>query len=139
MAAPPSFWKGSNPVSQAPAPPQNPETQRYFDALADGKLLIKNCPQCGQTHFYPRAGCPFCFHDSTEWLESSGSGTLYAYSVLRAAKELPVLAYVTLAEGPTLMTSIVDSPLEELTPGAPVQLVVRTGADGIPAPMFTLI
>jgi uncharacterized OB-fold protein len=137
MAAQPSSWKGSDPVSQ-PAP-QNPETQRYFDALADGKLLIKTCPQCGQTHFYPRAGCPFCFHDVTEWLPSSGSGTIYAYSILRSAKDLPVLAYVTLAEGPMLMTSIVDSPPEAVSIGAPVRLVVRTGANGTLAPMFTLI
>lgn len=126
-------------MSQITAPPQNPETRRYFDALGDGKLLIKSCPQCGQPHFYPRAGCPFCFHDTTEWQESSGSGTIYSYSVLRAAKELPVLAYVTLAEGPTLMTSIVDTPLDALSIGAPVRLVVRAGADGTPAPMFTLI
>lgn len=89
--------------------------------------------------FYPRAGCPFCFSDATEWLESRGTGTIYAYSVLRSARDLPVLAYVTLDEGPTLMTSIVDSPASALSNGAAVRLVVRPGADGTLAPMFTLI
>jgi len=126
-------------VSQAPAPSENPESKPYFDALRDGKLLIKTCRQCGQVHFYPRAGCPFCFSASTDWLECNGTGTIYAYSVLRSAKDLPVLAYVTLSEGPTLMTSIVDSPVNALSNGAPVRLVVRPGADGTPAPMFTVI
>ena len=126
-------------MSQAPAPSANPETQPYFDALRDGKLLIKTCLQCKQPHFYPRAGCPLCFSESTEWLESRGTGTLYAYSVLRSAKDLPVLAYVTLDEGPTLMTSIVDSPAGALSNGAAVRLVVRLGTDGTLAPMFTLI
>jgi uncharacterized protein len=127
------------PVSQTPASSANPEIQPYFEALRDGKLLIKACTHCRQPHFYPRAGCPFCFSDATEWLESRGTGTIYAYSVLRAAKDLPVLAYVTLDEGPTLMTSIVDSPASALTNGAAVRLVVRPGADGTLAPMFTLI
>jgi len=126
-------------VSQAPAPSANPEIQPYFDALRDGKLLIKTCPQCRQPHFYPRAGCPFCFSESTEWLESRGTGTIYAYSVLRAAKDQPVLAYVTLDEGPTMMTAIVDSPASALSNGAAVRLVIRPGADGALAPMFTLI
>ena len=125
-------------MSQSPSPSTNPETQAYFDALGAGKLLIKKCTQCGEPHFYPRAGCPFCFSTSTEWLESSGTGTIYAYSVLRSAKDLPVLGYVTLDEGPTMMTSLVDCPASALTIGAAVRLVVRPGVDGALAPMFTL-
>jgi hypothetical protein len=44
-----------------------------------------------------------------------------------------------LDEGPTLMTSIVDSPAKALENGAAVRLVVRAAADGTLAPMFTLI
>lgn len=126
-------------MTHPPAPSENPEIKPYFDALRDGKLLIKTCRQCSQVHFYPRAGCPFCFSDSTEWQESCGTGTIYAYSVLRSAKDLPVLGYVTLEEGPTLMTSIVDSPASAVSNGAAVRLVVRQGADGTLAPMFTVI
>lgn len=122
-----------------PAPPSNPEIENYFDALREGKLLIKSCRQCGKPHFYPRAGCPFCFSEATDWLECSGKGIIYTYSVLRAAAGPTVLAYVALEEGPTMMTAIVDSPVDALSIGASVHLAIRPGADGAPAPMFTLI
>lgn len=43
-------------------------------AAAEGRLLIKKCPSCGQVHHYPRSICPFCFSDWTEWLQASGRG-----------------------------------------------------------------
>ncbi len=126
-------------MAQAPTPAPNPETERYFTALGEQKLFTKSCRQCGQPHFYPRSGCPFCFSEDTEWRESSGKGIVYSYSVLRSASGPAVLAYVTLDEGPTMMTAIVDSPIDSIAIGAAVTLVVRPGADGAPAPMFTLV
>ena len=40
-----------------PAP--NVETQRFWDAAAEGQLLIKRCTACHEPHYYPRAICPF--------------------------------------------------------------------------------
>jgi uncharacterized OB-fold protein len=60
-----------------PAPQPNLETQAFWDAAAEGKLLIKKCNACGEVHFYPRALCPFCFSDQTVWQEASGQGTVY--------------------------------------------------------------
>ena len=42
------------------APPVNPETQHFWDAAGQGKLLYKKCTACGEPHFYPRPHCPFC-------------------------------------------------------------------------------
>ncbi len=84
------------------APAVNLETQHFWDAAADGKLLIKKCTACGEPHFYPRTHCPFCFSDKTEWVEASGKGTVYTYSVMRRAPIPYAIAYVTLAEGPTM-------------------------------------
>lgn len=120
-------------------PSANPEIEPYFAGLRDGKLLIKNCLTCGENHFYPRSGCPFCFADETVWIEARGDATIYTFSALHKPGEPPVLAYVTLEEGPTMMTSIVDCSLERIAIGQPVRLVIRPGADGSLAPMFTLI
>ena len=65
-------------------------------------------------HHYPRAICPFCFSDKTEWSEASGKGTIYTYSVMRRAPVPYAIAYVTLDEGPTMMTNIVDCDLDKL-------------------------
>ena len=40
------------------APAVSLETQAYWDAAAQGKLLVKKCTACGQFHHYPRALCP---------------------------------------------------------------------------------
>ena len=68
-----------------PAPAVSQETQAYWDAAAKGKLLVRKCAACGQCHHYPRTICPFCFSDKTEWIEASGKGTIYSYSVMRRA------------------------------------------------------
>src|SRR5262249_21907599 len=94
-----------------PAPPVNPETKPFWDAAAQGRLLIKRCTACDEPHWYPRALCPFCGSERTEWMEASGHGTIYAYSVFRRAQIPYAIAYVTLAEGPTMMTNIVDCDL----------------------------
>ena len=56
-----------------PAPQPNVENQRFFDAAAEGKLLIGQCDACGQPHYYPRALCPFCLAE-TRWVESARQG-----------------------------------------------------------------
>src|SRR5256712_14149721 len=66
-----------------PAPVVNPEIKPFFDAAAQGTLMLKKCGACGQTHHYPRAICPFCASDRTEWITASGRGTIYSYSVMR--------------------------------------------------------
>jgi len=120
------------------APPVNPETKAFWDAAAEGKLLIKKCLACGELHYYPRAACPFCFSDRTEWQPASGRGTIYSYSVMRRAPVPYAIAYVTLDEGVTMMTNIVDSDFNQISIGRKVSLVFKPSDGGPPVPMFTL-
>jgi uncharacterized OB-fold protein len=119
------------------APESNPETQAFWDAAKEGKLLIKHCRACGELHYYPRALCPFCFSDQTEWREAKGHGTIYSYSVMRRAPVPYAIAYVTLAEGPTMMTGLVDCDFDRLKIGQSVKLVFKPTQGGPPVPMFT--
>ena len=119
-----------------PAPPANPETKAFWDAAAQGKLLIKRCTACAAVHYYPRALCPFCGSDSTEWQTASGAGTIYSYSVMRRAEVPYAIAYVTLEEGPTMMTNIVDCDLDSIRIGQPVSVAFKPTEGGSPVPMF---
>jgi uncharacterized protein len=119
------------------APPVNQETQAFWDAAAEGKLLYKKCAACGEPHFYPRNHCPFCFSAKTEWQEASGRGTIYTYSVMRRAPVPYCIAYVTLAEGPTMMSNIGDCDLDKVRIGQSVRLVFKPSDGGPPVPMFT--
>jgi len=119
------------------APQPNSETQHFWDAAAEGKLLIKSCNSCGEVHFYPRAHCPFCFSDNTSWQQASGDATIYTYSVMRRGAPVPyAIAYVTLAEGPTMMTNIVDCDLDAIRIGQRVKLVFKPSEGGAPVPCF---
>jgi uncharacterized protein len=117
-------------------PHPNPETKAYWDAASQGKLLIKRCEACGELHFYPRALCPFCFSDRTVWQEASGKGTIYTFSVTRRAPVPYAIAYVTLAEGPMMMTNIVDCDLDAIRIGQAVTVVFEPSDGGPPVPMF---
>ena len=119
------------------APPLNPEVQPFFDAAAQGKLMVKRCAACGQSHHYPRALCPHCGSDRTEWRESSGQGTIYSYSVMRRVPVPYAIAYVTLPEGVTMLTNLVDCDLDALRIGQAVKVVFKPTDGGPPVPMFT--
>ncbi len=119
-----------------PAPKPTPETRAFWDAAAQGKFLIGRCTACGKAHWYPRTTCPFCWSE-TEWVEASGRGTIYSYSVMRRAPEPYVVAYVTLAEGPTMLTNLVDCDFDGLAIGQAVRLKFSPSEGGPPVPTFT--
>ena len=119
------------------APQPNPETRAFWDAAAEGRLMIGKCNACAETHYYPRALCPFCFSEWTELQRASGNATIYTYSVMRRAPIPYAIAYVTLAEGPTIMTNIVDCDLDRIRIGQAVRLVFKPSDGGPPVPMFT--
>ncbi len=48
------------------------------------------------------------------------------------------IAYVTLEEGPSLLTNIVDSDLKAIKIGAAVKLVFKPSEGGAPVPFFAL-
>jgi hypothetical protein len=120
-----------------PAPPANPETKEFWDEAARGTLLIKRCRSCAQHHYYPRALCPFCGSDATEWQAAAGTGVVYSYSVMRRAEIPYAIAYVTLDEGVTMMTNIVDCDLDLIRVGQRVRLVFKPTEGGPPVPAFT--
>ena len=98
-----------------PKPETNPETAPFWDAAKAGKFMIKRCTACGEPHYFPRAICPFCFSDKTAWEESSGEATIYTFSLMRKSPTGPfAIAYVTLKEGPSLQTNIVDCDIDKL-------------------------
>lgn len=120
-----------------PSPPVNPESKPFFDGAGEGKLLLKKCSSCSQLHYYPRVLCPFCGSDKTEWAPAKGGGKVYSYSVMRRVPEPYAVAYVTLEEGVTLLTNLVDCDLDRLRIGDPVRVVFKPAEGGEMIPMFT--
>ena len=114
-----------------------PETRAFWAAAAEGRLLLPRCEDCGRTHWYPRAHGPLCGSVRLRWEPASGRGTLHAFSPARRAEPQYTLAYVTLEEGPTLMTNIVGAAPEALHIGQPVVVRFQPAAEGRMMPFFT--
>jgi uncharacterized OB-fold protein len=119
-------------------PAASPEHAPFRDAARAGRFVIPVCRACGKAHWYPRARCPFCFGNEIDWREASGAGVIYSYSVMRRATPPSAIAYVTLPEGPSVLTSIVDSDFAQLAIGAAVRVVLKEVADGMYFPFFRL-
>jgi hypothetical protein len=130
------------PELPAIAPLVSPETKQFWDATAEGKLLVPKCGDCGNYFWYPRGICPDCHGNNIEWPEASGRGTIYTFSIMRRgmgpyANAAPyVLAYVTLEEGPTMLTNIVTEEPDTLKIGDPVTVVFHDTGEGNAIPRF---
>ncbi|MCX4762959.1 OB-fold domain-containing protein [Streptomyces sp. NBC_01275] len=114
-------------------------TRTYWDAAAEGRLLIRRCGACGRAHHYPREFCPHCWSEDVTWEDASGRATLYTWSVVHR-NDLPpfgertpyVAAVVDLAEGPRMSTEVVGEAVAadgELRAGVELAVAFR---DGVP-------
>lgn len=81
--------------------------------LADGKLLVQHCNNCGNVNMWPRYACPFCQSDDLGWQHSAGAGVLHSFCVLRQGApeghetDLPyALGVVKLDEGVQLLVRL---------------------------------
>ena len=122
-------------------PRRNHETAAFWDACAEGRLVVPRCDTCGELFWYPRLVCPFCGSPSVTYTEVSGRGTIYARTIMRRGAgpfrdAAPyVIAYVTLDEGPTIMTNIVGADPESVQVGQAVEVVfdpVPDSTDAVP-------
>ena len=120
-----------------PNPEITPSVAHFWEAAAEGKLDIRHCRSCGELHHYPRSFCPFCYSDELDWQTVSGKGTVYSFSVMRRAPVPFAIAYVTLEEGPTILSHIVGIDLDAIAIGQKVQVAFAdTLEDGPKVPVF---
>ena len=113
------------------------ENEAWFTAAENGELLVKRCDGCGRAFHYPRDHCPLCYCAQTRWTQASGRGSIYSFTVLRRAPEPYYAASVELAEGPRLLTNIVDCDFGDLRCGITVEVVFVKTQGGISIPVFT--
>ena len=69
-------------------------------------------------------------------MEVSGRGKIYTFSVMTRAEVPYAIGYVELAEGPKMMTNIVDCDFAKLEIGQDVKLKFVPSEGGPPMPMF---
>ncbi len=120
-----------------PAPMVSIETKPFWDAAREGRFLLPRCNDCQQAFWYPRKTCPVCLGTSTELVESPGEGVIYTYSVMYRSPTGPyAIGYVTLDEGPSLLTNFVDAAPDGLAIGMRVKVKFQPTEGGPPVPVF---
>lgn len=110
-----------------PEPRVDEVTAPYWEAAADGRLVLPRCRACGRTHHHPRGLCPHCWSTDLEWVAAAGTGEVVTFSVVHQppspAFAVPyVLAVIELAEGPRMMANVVDVTPSAVTVGMPVEV-----------------
>lgn len=112
-----------------PVPTPRGEERAWFEAAADGRLLIQRCGACAATVFFPRSVCPVCHDDALEWAGAAGTGIVYSFTVLhRAGKpgweaDVPyVVALIELEEGPRMMGNLLEVDPAQVRIGMPVRV-----------------
>ena len=89
-----------------PAPVPNELSRPYWEAAAQGRLVLQCCSACAVVRHYPRVLCDVCYSSAVHWQPASGRGTLHSWTVAHHAfhpafaAEVPyVLVTVDLEEG----------------------------------------
>jgi uncharacterized protein len=132
-------------ASLPPVPAPGPLAQFFWDAIAQKRLEILRCNQCGHYVHYPRPICDKCLGQSLSPAPVSGLGTLYSWTEVRQAfhpyfaDRLPyLLAVVELEEEPGLKvtTNLTDVGDHQLHCGLPVELTFQEVAPGFVLPLF---
>jgi uncharacterized OB-fold protein len=100
--------------SELPIPIVNADAAAYWQGARDGKLLLQRCRGCGRVRFYPRFLCPACWSVEAEWIEASGRGQVYSFTIIHrpptpafAARVPYVVALIDLDEGPRMLANVV--------------------------------
>jgi uncharacterized OB-fold protein len=124
-------------------PQPTPETQHFWDGCRDGELRLQRCVACTESYFPPRPFCPKCGNREVEVYAASGRGVLWSYVINHRPRpdlgtEPHAIAVVKLAEGPTMMTNIVDCPQtpQALQLDMPLKVSFAKQNDEITLPLF---
>ena len=120
----------------APAPVINSTTAEFWKATTEGRFLLQRCNACELVLWFPRRNCPKCWTEDVSTFDAQQTGTIYSFTVVRKGKGAfqdagPfVIAYVELADGPRIMTNIVDCDIDALHIGMPVEMVFHDTGEG---------
>jgi uncharacterized OB-fold protein len=123
-------------------PQPTPETQPFWDGTNAGELRLQRCDACSHVYFPPRPFCPKCAGRKVSWFAASGRATLYSYIIHHrpAPGFTPPysIAVVELAEGPRMMTNIVECPQtpEALQLDMPLDVLFTKVSDTISLPQW---
>lgn len=106
------------------------ERRTFWNAWAEGRLLLQRCASCGTARFYPKPFCPSCGAAAHEWVAAEGGGEIHSWTAVhRRSGHVPAMVVlVTLDEGVRVL-GVLDGAGEPGI-GERVRLAPRRAASG---------
>ena len=126
-----------------PLPTISPENTPFFDGLRKHKFNVLKCKSCGHYNWTPYPACRSCMSTDQEWVEVSGNGKLYTFTVVHVGPKAftqdgpYVWAFMKLDEGPRpmiVMGNLVGVPHDQIK----IDMPVKIGYHDIPGYDMTL-
>jgi uncharacterized OB-fold protein len=124
----------------APGPIPTALSRPFWEAARQKQLVLQHCAACESWVFYPRVRCPHCWSARLSWQPASGRGTVKTFSVVHRpghpawqAVAPYAVALIDLEEGVTMLSTLVEVPVEVIHIGMPVGVrFVRIGQYALP-------
>ncbi|HKY89856.1 MAG TPA: OB-fold domain-containing protein [Nevskiaceae bacterium] len=120
----------------------DPADLPFWEACREGRFLLHRCDRCGRS-YWPASRCMEHGDAAMRWVEGSGRGVLYTYTVMHHAytrsmkDKLPyIVGVIQLEEGPFFHGNVVDCPLEALAVGMPLRSEMVAHESGLTVPVF---
>jgi len=118
-----------------PLPEPDRVSAPYWEAGRAGRLTYQRCAGCGALPRLPSSICGACGSRDLAWLDSSGRGTLYSWTVVwrpqHPSFRVPYApAVMAVEEGWWLMTAVIGCAPEDLVADLALRVVFhRAGGD----------
>ncbi len=126
-----------------PLPEPTLDSQPFWDALKKHRLELQKCGDCGKIRHYPRPVCDKCYSMKVEWVEASGKGKVFSWTVSHHPfhpgfkEDVPyILATVELEEGVRMISRLKGVKAEEMEIGMPVEVFFEDATEEFTMPMF---
>lgn len=127
-----------------PSPEITAYASPFWAAAREHRLVVQQCERCDRFQHYPRPWCTNCLGNELQWVDASGHGTVYSFTVVRRTANpafvdrVPyVLALVDLDEGVRLTTNIVGCAPSDVFVGQRVRVCFEEIDDSHTAVLFT--
>ncbi len=113
----------------------------HWEGGREGKLRIQRCRSCGEHVFIPQPACTQCLSGDLDWVESTGRGSLYSYTVVHRPQQPSfkapyVVIIVKLEEGFFMLSNLIDCDEPDIEIGIPLEVAFEKMSDDISLPYF---
>jgi uncharacterized protein len=128
-------------------PYADPETQPFWDAALEGRLVASRCATDGTFLLPPAPRCFTCQGTTFEWVQLPGTATVFSFTVVRhplAPQLTQVVPYVsavvdldgTQGAGARLLVNVVDVDPDTVRIGDRLRVVFDRVSDTLAVPRF---